>query len=78
MKKKYVVLPFCTKHKVHHGQKFPSCVLQYEGQGGSSVENMLLPSGAVFSFKCVGPLRAKDIALIYFMLKKVFHNAYAK
>ena len=74
MKKKYNVLPYCIKHKLHHGQKWPSCKLQGDLFVRHGVENLSLPSGSRLTLQVYGPLHAKDIQLIYFMMKKVMHT----
>ena len=74
MKNKYKVLPYCIKHKLHHGQKYPSCILQKKEQiqCGFSVT---VPSGARVNFEVIGSLRTKDIIFVYKLLK-LQHNPY--
>ena len=67
--KKYKVLPYCTKHQLHHGQKWPSCKIKDTNLEGGMFETDT-PSGARVYFKVLrGPLRAKDIAWLYKMIK---------
>lgn len=68
MKKIYRVLAYCTKHSLHHGQKWPSCVLQRKEPIHGSF-SFPLSSGGRVSFEVTGALRARDIAKVYKLIK---------
>lgn len=68
MKNNYKILPYCTKHQLRHGQKYPSCQKQVKRDIGGSF-SLNVPSGARVDFQIKGALRAKDISFLYKMLK---------